>query len=323
MKKITIFPKDVLPLVKPKAIELIERVRENKPYSRIDEIPSGRATDEIKEGCLVLEGGGFRGLYTQGFLDALMLKGINFSCVIGTSAGALSGMNYVSGQIGRSARINLTYRHDSRYIGAKALIREHSLVNVGFLTDERGVIEPLDEDRFYRSPQRFIAVAANCNTGEATYFEKGKCSDVILAARASATMPYISQMVMIDGEPYLDGGSSCKIPYQWAIDQGYEKIVVIRTRDIRYRKPARVLIQAERFYRNNPEFAKKLAHSNLDYNAQCDEIEKLAEEGRLCRYAPSKPVKVGRIENDLEKLGDLYWLGYNDCMEHVEEIRNI
>ena len=322
MKKIKL-PHEMLPLVKPKAIELINRATENKPYSRINEIPNGRASEEIKEGCLVLEGGGFRGLYTQGFLDAMMLNGVNFSCVIGTSAGALAGLNYVSGQIGRSARINLTYRHDSRYIGAKAILRDHSLVNVGFLTDERGVIEPLDEARFYRSPQRFIAVAANCETGEADYFEKGKCGDVILAARASATMPYISQMVMIDGVPYLDGGSSCKIPYQWAIDQGYEKIVVIRTRDITYRKRNRVLAQAERFYHNYPKFAKSLAHSNIDYNAQCDEIEKLAEEGRLYRYAPSKPVRVGRIENDLEKLGDLYWLGYNDCLEHIEEIKNI
>jgi len=88
-----------------------------KTYSGISKIPSGRASDKLTEGCLVLEGGAFRGLYTQGFLDALMLADINLSCVIGVSAGALGGANYVSGQIGRSARINLNYRADSRYIG--------------------------------------------------------------------------------------------------------------------------------------------------------------------------------------------------------------
>ena len=45
----------------------------------------------------------------------LMEAGINLSCTVGVSAGALNGMNYVSGQIGRSGRLNLTYRHDSRY----------------------------------------------------------------------------------------------------------------------------------------------------------------------------------------------------------------
>ena len=79
-------------------------------------------------------------------------------------------------------------------------------------------------------------MATNCLTGEAEYFEKGHCTNIFHAIRASASMPYISKMVDIDGKPYLDGGCSCKIPYQWAIDQGFEKIVVIKTRHADYRK---------------------------------------------------------------------------------------
>ena len=41
-------------------------------YSKIDSIPKGQASERLVEGCLVLEGGAFRGLYTQGFLDAMM-----------------------------------------------------------------------------------------------------------------------------------------------------------------------------------------------------------------------------------------------------------
>ena len=51
---------------------------------------------------------------------ALMQFEINMQCTVGTSAGALNGFNYVAGQIGRSARINLGYRHDSRYVGLEA-----------------------------------------------------------------------------------------------------------------------------------------------------------------------------------------------------------
>ena len=43
-------------------------------YSRLYEIPDGYAGENITEGCLVLEGGAFRGLYTQGFLDELMIR---------------------------------------------------------------------------------------------------------------------------------------------------------------------------------------------------------------------------------------------------------
>ncbi|MCR5109251.1 MAG: patatin family protein [Lachnospiraceae bacterium] len=294
----------------------------NRVYSGLKEIPEGTAGERIAEGCLVLEGGAFRGLYTQGFLDALMVNDINIRSVIGVSAGALSGMNYVSGQIGRSARINLGFRKDSRYVGVKALLHSKSIIDIGFLTENRGILEPLDKDRFMRPDRRFVAVTTNCLTGRDTYFEKGKCKDIIGAVRASATMPYISPMVMVEGEPYLDGGCSCKIPYRWALDQGYEKIIVIRTREADFRKKDKPDTLASRVYRKYPELSKSLSTSRMDYNHQCDEIEKLNKSGRIVRYAPSEHVEVSRIEKDMEKLGDLYHLGWDDCLAHLEEIKS-
>jgi len=285
----------------------------NKPYSRYEEIPRGQASEELVDGCLVLEGGAFRGLYTQGFLDAMMVNDLNMKCVIGVSAGALSGMNYVAGQIGRSGRINLGYRHDDRYFGTRAMLHSHSPLDISFLLEDRGILEPFDEERFLRPEQRFVAVATNCWTGEPEYFEKGACDDIYAAVQASATMPYMSPMVDIGGIPYLDGGCSCKIPYKWAIDCGFEKIVVIRTRAASFRKPNKAHEAALKAYKNHPEFARRLSKSDIDYNRQCDEIERLNGWGRLMRIAPSKPVSVSRLEGDLEKLGDLYWLGWNDC----------
>ena len=289
-----------------------------KPYSRLSEIPGGSAEGPIIGGCLVLEGGAFRGLYTQGFLDAMMQAGLNLSHVIGVSAGALSGMNYVAGQIGRSARINLGFRHDDRYIGARALLRSGSILDIGFLTEDREVLEPLDEERFNRPGQTLIAVATNCLTGEPEYFEQGKCSDIALAVRASATMPYMSPMVDIERTPYLDGGCSCKIPYEWALERGFDKIIVIRTRDISFRKADHEHEAASRVYRGYPALARKLAMCDVDYNRQCDEIERLHAEGALLRIAPSSPVEVSRLEPDVEKLGELYWLGWQDGANNLD-----
>ena len=176
-----------------------QRTKQETVYSRLSDIPRGSASDQIVDGCLVLEGGAFRGLYTQGFLDAMMQNDLNMSSVIGVSAGALGGMNYVSGQIGRSARINLGHRHDGRYVGAKAALHSRSLLDISFLVEERGILEPFDETRFFQPERTFVAVATNCLTGEPEYFEKGKCPDIVRAVRASATMPYISPMVKIDG----------------------------------------------------------------------------------------------------------------------------
>jgi predicted patatin/cPLA2 family phospholipase len=231
-------------------------------------------------------------------------------------------MNYVAGQIGRSARVNLGHRHDSRYVGAKAIAHSRSLLDIGFLTENRGILEPLDKERFFDPKRSFVAVATNCLTGKPEYFEKGKCDDIILAVRASATMPIISSMVEIGDVPYLDGGCSCKIPYQWALDQGFEKIVVVRTRDKDFRKKNRSHPAALKLYKDYPAFAESLANSAVNYNRQCDDIERLHDEGRLLRIAPFEPVMVTRLERDMEKLGDLYWLGWYDCIDSLELMKD-
>ena len=271
-----------------------------------------------------------------------MENGLNLSCVIGVSAGALAGVNYVSGQIGRSARTNLAYRHDSRYIGARSLLHSHSILDVGFLTEERGVLEPLDRARFDRPEQRFVAVATNCETGAATYFEKGKCGDILLAARASATMPFISPVVMIEG----------------AMEEGFEKILVLRTRELAFRDRGRVRRRADtlaegyvkrklpgagriyraypavaerlvrreqsavnRIYRDYPALAAALSEGSRRYNHQCEELRRLHKQGRLLQVCPSRPIEVGVIEGDVNKLRDLYFLGRDDCLAQLPALR--
>ena len=61
----------------------------------------------MKKSCLVLEGGAMRGIYTAGVLDALMKEKIKVDAVIGVSAGALFGVNYVSHQPERAIRYNI------------------------------------------------------------------------------------------------------------------------------------------------------------------------------------------------------------------------
>lgn len=293
----------------------------DKVYSKIDRIPRGTASENIIDGCLVLEGGAFRGLYTQGLLDYWMRHGINFQTMIGVSAGALSAVAYMSRQIGRSARANLGYRHDSRYIGVKAIRKSHSLINLNFLIYDLNKIEPLDVERFNDPRRRLIAVATNCETGETEYFERGKCSDIYEALKASASMPYISPMVEVDGKKCLDGGCSCAIPYQWAIDQGFEKIVIVKTHDRTFRNAdPKEGTTAHRVYLKHQEFAKVLDHSDVRYNEDYDNIDILRDRGRAFVIEPSEVVTVSRVEGDMEKLGELYWLGYNDGAKTLDAL---
>ena len=288
-----------------------------KVYEKLNDIPEGHARGGLTKGCLVIEGGAFRGLYNQGVMDFFMENNLNFECVIGVSAGAMAGLNYAAGQVGRSARCNLEFRHDPDYIGALALVHAHSPLNVDFAIQPNDKLDKLDESTFYDPARRFVAVATDCRSGKTVYFEKGKCRDILSAIKASASMPYVSPMVEVDGKLCLDGGCSCHIPYRWAIEQGYENIVVIKTRERGYRKKVKKSGMPQRFYKNYPEFVSKLENMNFDYNKECDEIDQLEKEGRIFVIAPSEHVTVKRVEGNMDKLGDLYWLGYEDAKRQL------
>ena len=293
-------------------------------FTGVDALPRGSAPSTITEGCIVLEGGAFRALHEEGILDVLMQEGINFQCAIGVSAGALSGANYISGQIGRAARSNLTYRHDQRFVGPTALVRNAGIIGFDFVFDEMDKIEPMDKARFYDPKRRFVCVGSDVETGLATYFDRDTCGDIFQAIRASASMPYVSKPVEVDGRYYLDGGSSVKIPIEWALNQGYDRIVVVRTRDKVFRhdlskdsNPKR----AFRFYRKYPHFAQALADSYANYNKECDRIEQLEKDGRIFVFYPSEPVDVGHVERDMEKLGQLYYRGVDDAKAQLPGLR--
>lgn len=57
-----------------------------------------KSTEIKHKTALVLEGGAMRGMYTAGVLDVFMKKNIKFDAIIGVSAGALFGVNYLSKQ---------------------------------------------------------------------------------------------------------------------------------------------------------------------------------------------------------------------------------
>lgn len=295
-----------------------------KKYSGIDRLPSGQAKGDIIKGCLVLEGGAFRGLYTGGVLDALMVHGIQVECTAGVSAGALNGYNYISGQIGRASRFNLGHRHDPNYVGLPAVLRNHGLFGFDIVFDDERNGEPLNKEKFSDPNRRFVAAATDCQTGQTVYFENGKCEDIFAAIQASASMPMVSKMVDVDGQLCLDGGCSVAIPIDFALQEGYEKIIVVKTRDDSYRKSIKPGVSdrlKKLLYRKYPELLDSLLTSASRYNDLCDRIERLREEGRIYVISPSSPVTVSRLEKDMEKLGALYHQGYGDTVSQLEKIR--
>ena len=71
---------------------------------------------------LVLEGGGMRGVFTSGVLDAFMKYELYFPYVVAVSAGACNGLSYMSRQPRRARYSNIDMLRKYGYISLKNLL---------------------------------------------------------------------------------------------------------------------------------------------------------------------------------------------------------
>ena len=262
---------------------------------------------------LVLEGGGLRGVFTCGVLDCFMDHGIRFPFAVGVSAGACNGLSYMSGQRGRAKSSNIDLMDKHHYIGFKYLLTQRNIMDFKLLFEdfpER--IIPYDYDAYFSNPARFVMVTTNCLTGKAEYFEEKSSSKRVMdIVRASSSLPFVSPITYVDGVPMLDGGIADSIPVRYALSQGYERLVVILTRNKGYRKQNSEMRAAKVFYMKYPNLQKALSERNAVYNQTMDLIERLEDEGRITVIRPIRPVEVGRMEKDTAKLTMLYQEGYD------------
>ncbi len=280
---------------------------------------------DILKGALCLEGGSLRGLFTAGVLDAFLDSDLYIEYVNGVSAGSMNGMNYVSKQRGRSKRINLKYLHDKRYISFRNMFTSRQIFNFDFLFgDISNKYDPFDWDAFNDKAQRYEAVATDVITGESAYFDKDSCSDIIAAVKASSSIPVMSKMIDVDGRKYLDGGISTSIAYNRAFELGYSKVVAVLTREEGYRKkPVNKVNEGicKRYFKPLPKLVDKLMTVPKRYNEMQEEMDTLANEGRLLIIRPQKRVIVQRLEKSVAKLESLYKEGYEEGMKNIENVR--
>ncbi|MCH5311256.1 MAG: patatin family protein [Prevotella sp.] len=268
----------------------------------------------LGEDCaLVLEGGGMRGVFTSGVLDAFMKHELWFPYCVSVSAGACNGLSYASRQSRRARMSNIDMLVQYKYIGIDKLIKSGNIFD-SFLLYERfpNKIIPYDYDTYYANPMRFEMVVTNCNTGHAEYLSEhgGDNKRLLAICQGSSSLPYVSKMVTVDGKPMLDGGIVDSIPVKRALDMGYKKCVVIMTRNKGYRKTGKDRKIPPLIYKDYPRLRVALSRRLKSYNEQLEFVEQLERDGDIMCIRPERPIEVDRIEKDVRKLQRLYEEGF-------------
>lgn len=275
----------------------------------------------IRNTGLVLEGGGMRGVFTSGVLDAFMKHELYFNYVVAVSAGACNGLSYMSRQPRRARISNIDMLAKYDYIGLRHLFTQGSIFDPELLYERfPNEIVPYDYDTYFSNPATFEMVTTNCLTGKSEYLSErsGDRKRLIDIVRASSSLPYVSKIVDVDGVPMLDGGIIDSIPVMRAVDMGFRKNVVVATRNRGFRNNGRDRKIPRFIYRNYPRLRVALSHRIEAYNAQLEMVERMEDEGSIVCIRPQSPMEVGRIEKDIKKLEALYEEGFRLGEEFCE-----
>lgn len=270
---------------------------------------------------LVLEGGGVRGIYTAGVLDVFMEHGITFDGVIGVSAGAVHACSYLSGQKGRSLRYYKKYSRDPRFMSMQSFFKTGNIVGVDFCYHELpDKLDIYDNEAFLANGTPFFAGCTDLETGEAAYLRVNDMRKEIDKLRASASLPFLSKPVEVDGRKYLDGGCSDGIPIEAFRKMGYARNVIVLTRSAAYVKKQKYPLLSKLVYRKYPAFVRSLLGYHQHYNETVARIKALEQAGEVFVIRPARELGIKRLEKDSEKIQAVYERGRADAEACVERL---
>ena len=273
---------------------------------------------------LVLEGGALRGIYTAGVLDVLLKNNVKVDKIIGVSAGALFGVNYKSNQPGRALRYNKKYCNNKNYMSYYSFFTTGNIVNREFCFDKLvNELDPFDYETYSNNNIDFYATVTNLETGKAEYhlikdIRNEKDSEYL---RASGSMPFVSRIVEVDGKKYLDGAIADSIPVDKMLTMSVDKIIVVPTRPIDFRRRKKTTILNKIKYKKYPLFADKLSNRYKMYNKEVERIIDLENQGKVFVIRPSRFVNIKRLEKNPEIIQEMYDLGVSDTKSKLKELK--
>ncbi len=199
---------------------------------------------------LVIEGGGSRGVYAGGMVQALEELGLSgvFDAVYGTSAGALNGAWFLSGRVVPGMRTWTDPDIMRGTVYPARMLRGRPAFDLRWLVHQvyEG-IEPMDFPAILANPTTFHPVATDIRTGLAVDLHPHIVDQATLqtALRASAGLPILAgPPVALGSSLYFDGGLAESVPIRLAVRDGATHSLILRTRRLdEHRPPASRLHQ--------------------------------------------------------------------------------
>ena len=276
----------------------------------------------LENTALVLEGGGMRGMFSAGVFEAFLQHELTFPYITAVSAGACNILSYMSHQPMRTRKIIENYVGTKPYFSINNYLRTGSLFGWDFIFDTLPKkLLPFDYETYANYPGELHVGTTDIKTGEAVWHYNKRAEIAFESVIASASLPFLAPIVNIDNRPLLDGAIVSPIPIDKAIEAGYEKFVVVLTRNEGYRKKGSVpklLLKA--WYSQYPKLWEAMQNRPNLYNEQLERIEQMERDGKVIIIRPEKPLEIARLSIKPDKLLELHDHGVECGLKAIEKM---
>lgn len=268
--------------------------------------------------ALIDVGGGFRAIFGAGVMDRCLEDGIAFDHCYGVSAGSANMVSFIAEQHGRNHKFYTEYAFRKEYASLNSYVKHHNFANLdyiyGTLSNHDGEY-PVDYVAFEKNPTGFTVIACNAEDGSAKYFDKSDVHyDDFNVIKASSAVPVACEPYVIDGVPYYDGGIADPVPVQKALDDGYDRVVLVLTRlkDV-LREQKKDIAPAKILRRTYPAAAERLMERYKTYNDEVALAKRYEQEGLVLILAPDDLYGLSTLSKSFEGLERMYRKGYADA----------
>jgi predicted patatin/cPLA2 family phospholipase len=274
--------------------------------------------------ALVVEGGGMRGIFSAGVLNAFGTSGFDpFDLYIGVSAGACNLAAHLGEQYERNYHVTVEYSATSRFINPMRFITGGHYMDLDWLWDITIKECRLDLDRIFtglsEKGKEYVVVATSLDSGNPLYLIPDR-SNLEHYIKISSSLPVLYRNILkADSIPAVDGGIADPIPVIEAYKRGAKRITVVRSRPTGYiKKASSVSFLFPVIFRKNPGLAKSLKERHRIYMEAVNFIKNPPAGIEVYEISPPDGLHLSRTTKDLKFLNAAYKSGINSGKDFIK-----
>lgn len=283
----------------------------------------------INNVAIIFEGGGMRASHSAGLVAVLIENNIKIGTSFGVSAGCTLLANYISSDLKRNRESFIDIVKDERIGGLKSFLGGKGYFNSAWIYGDAAMgdgLKKFEYKTFMESPQDFVISSYCVEDTKVVYWSKHdvkSLKDLIKKTQASSSIPILMPNVLIEGKHYIDGGIVNGILIEEALEKNFEKYLIVRTQEKKYRKSPLSKMAKRIFkilYGKYPKLIKDAEERYIKYNNSIKIIDELEKQGKAYVFYPQK-MEIDNKCLDYEKLTKTFEAGYELAKKEFPNIK--